>query len=144
MNKNKPECLMFFIDSIPESHPFFQFSHITKIQTFMSKQKKLESNIFWGTFFSIFALEKTIYSRNLIYRLTFFRTLTMTLVKYFIIPSFCGNYVVFRNNIKFKPILQEITNDYDFEDEKFKRVFEEFVSSKPEGFKKMLELQMRK
>ena len=141
LSKNKAQCLMFFIDSIPASHSLFQYSHVTQIQTFMARQKKLESNLFWGTLIGVLVMEKSLYARNLIYRLTFYRSLSLTLIKYFIFPSFLSSYVVFRNNVRFKPVLSNITQEYDLEEERFRKTFEEFVSGKPDGFRRLLELR---
>lgn len=139
--KNKAQCLMFFIDSIPASHSHFQYSHVTQIQTFMARQKKLEKNIFWGTLGGVFLFEKYLFARNILYRLTFYRNLSLTLIKYFLFPSFLSSYVVFRNNIQFKPVLKDITQEYDLEEERFRKTFDEFLSGKPDGFKKLLEMR---
>ena len=141
--KNKSQCLMYFIDSIPASHSLFQYSHVTQIQTFMARQKKLETNIFWGTLGGAFFLEKYMYARNILYRLTFYRSLSLTLIKYFLFPSFLSSYVVFRGTIQFKPVLKEITQEYDLEEERFRKIFDEFISGKPDGEKKLIEMRFR-
>lgn len=142
IKQKKSACLLFFVENIPESHSLFQFSHISQIQEFQNSLKRLENNLFWGTALGFFAAERSMYSRNILYRLTFFRSFSMSLVKFLVLPSFISSYFGLKRQLQFNPLLKKISDEYDLEDERFKRVFDEFVNSKPPRERRNLEIRL--